>query len=41
VGRAAALALAKRAHRDGWRVDLLDPGDGRDFNDYLRERGAA
>ena len=37
AGRAAALALAARAHAGGWRVDLLDPGDGRDFNDLLRD----
>ena len=37
AGRASALALAERAHNAGWRVDFLDPGDGRDFNDYLRE----
>lgn len=35
-GRAAALALAERAHADHWLVDLIDPGDGRDFNDLLR-----
>lgn len=37
AGRAAALALAARAHGLGWRVDMLDPGTGRDFNDLLRE----
>jgi hypothetical protein len=36
-GRAAALALAERAHAGGWRVDILDPGTGADFNDQLRE----
>lgn len=36
-GRAAALALAERARAGGWRVDYLDPGDRRDFNDLLRE----
>jgi hypothetical protein len=35
-GRAAALALTKRAHASGFEVNLLDPGDGRDFNDVLR-----
>jgi hypothetical protein len=40
-GRAAALALAGRAHAGGWRVDLLDPGDRADWNDRLRERVAA
>lgn len=37
TGRDAARALANRAHSAGWRVDLLDPGDGRDWNDVLRE----
>lgn len=34
-GRAAALDLAARATVLGWKVDLLDPGDGADFNDIL------
>jgi hypothetical protein len=37
-GREAAQALAKRAHGAGWRVSILDPGNGRDFNDILQER---
>lgn len=36
-GRAAARALGERARTYGWRVDYLDPGDRRDFNDLLRE----
>ncbi|MGJ3231735.1 MAG: DUF7146 domain-containing protein [Oceanicaulis sp.] len=35
AGRAAARALAERAHALGWRVTIADPGDGRDFNDVL------
>ncbi|WP_245860918.1 DUF7146 domain-containing protein [Rhodobacter maris] len=35
AGRAAALALAERAHELGWDVGTLDPGDGADFNDIL------
>jgi hypothetical protein len=35
AGRDAARALAERAHRLGWRVDILDPGGGRDFGDHL------
>lgn len=34
-GRAAAHALAGRAHAHGWQVGFLDPGDGQDFNDHL------
>ena len=34
-GRAAAHALAERAQALGWAVGILDPGDGRDFNDWL------
>lgn len=34
-GREAAQVLARRAHASGWRVSILDPGDGRDFNDIL------
>lgn len=40
-GRAAANALAERAHGLGWQVGILDPGTGRDFNDILTERAAA
>ncbi|QYK43563.1 MAG: toprim domain-containing protein [Paracoccaceae bacterium] len=40
-GRAAALMLAERAYGLGWRVGLLDPGDGADFNDLLRKGVAA
>lgn len=32
-GREAAHALAERAYSLGWRVGILDPGDGADFND--------
>jgi len=34
-GRAAVHALANRAHALGWRVSLIDPGEGADFNDIL------
>jgi hypothetical protein len=34
-GRAAGHALAERAHALGWRVSILDPGNGADFNDVL------
>lgn len=37
-GREAAKDLAKRAHGLGWRVSILDPGDGRDFNDILKKQ---
>ena len=40
-GREAAKHLAKRAHGLGWRVSILDPGDGRDFNDILQEKAVA
>lgn len=40
-GRDAAQELAKRAHGLGWRVSILDPGDGLDFNDILHGREAA
>ncbi|SDP76688.1 Toprim domain-containing protein [Sulfitobacter litoralis] len=36
-GRAAANALAERAHALGWKVSILDPGNGCDFNDVLLE----
>ena len=35
AGRAAAHALAERAHALGWQVSILDPGNGADFNDIL------
>lgn len=38
-GRAAGHALADRAHALGWQVSILDPGDGRDFNDILTMKG--
>lgn len=37
-GRAAARVLAQRAAASGWTVLLADPGNGRDFNDVLREQ---
>jgi len=40
-GREAAKALAKRAHGMGWSVSILDPGDGRDFNDILKKQAVA
>lgn len=40
-GRAAAQSLAQRAHAEGWRVSILDPGEGRDFNDILKEQALA
>lgn len=40
-GREAAHNLAERAHALGWKVGILDPGTGRDFNDILQERRAA
>ena len=36
AGRAAALALADRACRDGWAVSILTPPENGDFNDLLR-----
>ena len=36
AGRAAALALADQASRDGWSVTMLTPPVGGDFNDLLR-----
>lgn len=39
-GRDAAYELALRAHALGWAVSLLDPGDGKDFNDVLLGRTA-
>lgn len=38
AGRAAAHELAQRAHRTGWAVSILDPGDGADFNDILARK---
>lgn len=40
-GREAARALAHRARGLGWQVRLLDPGDGRDFNDILTMKEGA
>lgn len=40
-GRDAAQVLARRAHASGWRVSILDPGDGRDFNDILNRKAVA
>lgn len=40
-GRAAALDLATRAAALGWKVSLLDPGDGNDFNDLLTGKAVA
>ncbi|MFM2391997.1 MAG: hypothetical protein RLZZ437_3552 [Pseudomonadota bacterium] len=34
-GREAAHDLAQRAHALGWKVGILDPGNGADFNDIL------
>jgi hypothetical protein len=41
AGRDAAHALAVRAHGLGWQVGILDPGDGRDFNDHLTGKAVA
>ncbi|SDF02711.1 Toprim domain-containing protein [Salipiger thiooxidans] len=35
AGRAAATALAERAHAHGWAVSLLPAPDGRDWNDII------
>lgn len=35
-GRAAAVALAERAHAAGWAVAIADPGDGLDWADVLQ-----
>jgi hypothetical protein len=40
-GREAAHALASRADALGWRVSLIDPGDGADFNDILTGKAVA
>lgn len=37
-GRKAAQSLAQRAHLAGWRVSILDPGEGQDFNDILKDK---
>jgi hypothetical protein len=41
AGRAAAQALATRAHGMGWQVSLLPAPDGRDWNDIMTGKGAA
>ena len=41
AGRAAAMALAERAHALGWAVATIDPGNGADFNDILNRKDAA
>ena len=41
AGRAAANALAERAHALGWTVSLLPAPDGHDWNDILYMKGAA
>ncbi|MEB3418942.1 toprim domain-containing protein [Salipiger marinus] len=41
AGRAAARALAERAHGLGWRVSLLPAPEGRDWNDILAMKGAS
>ena len=38
-GRAAAHALAERAHALGWAVSLLPAPEGRDWNDILQMKG--
>jgi len=38
-GRAAAHALAERAHGLGWNVSLLTAPEGRDWNDILSMKG--
>ena len=40
AGRAAGRRLATRAVGAGWTVQIADPGDGKDYNDVLREGGA-
>ena len=39
AGRAAAHALAERAHATGWAVSLLPAPEGRDWNDILTMKG--
>jgi hypothetical protein len=41
AGRAAAHALAERAHAAGWAVSLLPAPEGRDWNDVLALKGDA
>ena len=41
VGRGAAEALAIRAHALGWRVSMLSPPDGFDWNDVLTGKAVA
>lgn len=41
AGRAAAQALATRAHGMGWRVSLLPAPDGLDWNDIITRKGSA
>jgi hypothetical protein len=41
AGREAANALAARAHALGWRVGILAPEDGADFNDTLLGKAMA
>ncbi|MDO6584816.1 toprim domain-containing protein [Salipiger sp. 1_MG-2023] len=41
AGRAAAHALAERAHALGWAVSLLPAPDGTDWNDILNLKGAS
>ena len=38
-GRAAAYALAERAHFNGWQVSMLPAPDGCDWNDALMMKG--
>ena len=40
-GRGAALSLATRAHALGWRVSVLNPPDGCDWNDVLQRKAVA
>ena len=40
-GRAAAQALAERAHALGWQVSLLPAPEGRDWNDVLAGKAVA
>ena len=35
AGRLAGRDLAERANAQGWHVDIMDPGDGADWNDRL------
>ena len=40
-GREASHALATRAHSLGWKVSMLDPGNGADFNDVITGKAVA